>query len=868
VRRAWWACALVFFGLALAGRIEVLQADRLELRKVGDGELVVLVGQPVVLKLEKGEEVRADRVEYDRAARRLVLIGQVVYQDAEGRVTEADYLELYLEDESLEALEVHIQSGGIDLWGPEATRVLGQILLTQGTFTPCARCGQDPYDYSFEARKVVLYPGDRLIAYDATVYTGGEPTFYWPLLLLHFSERRPRAEVGTDPTDGWFVSADLPYVTRGGLGFTLLRWFQNRGWGVGFDHWGAGVAYEHYKALYLPPRVGAAGGSFEAQVDYRLGDKNLRDLPYYGTLAFKWHNPELGASEPRWSVAAAYRLKQRGWRHDLSLRRREKAISGRVSFQLTSRALGRSEPRAEFRLRSYLDLGDPGPPAPQTVPEVALKWTRGWSGYGFGVKGSVYFGGYLDRTNELNRSARAAGVWAGAGRIYLDHVDTFRQKAPWKGFSVSAENRFKGWYYDTGERQVDWRSNARVAQKLGGFQAEVRLVRQVTEGEAFFARDYRRPVRKLDLNANSRWTVFRGLTLTVSGGRNLEEGAYLPLEAGLSAGGLPLTLSVKHLYDPEAGEHRFTSGTLRLRLGDFSASAQTGYRYPKGAYDDLLLRASYALPGGNLAFSHRRDLNHGRAVETGGSFELRPGGARYSLSERYTHASNKLVGRLGAGWGPFSLRFDHTSFLTGDASDPDYRDHQLTLTAAWREHRVTLLERWNGADGRFGPGSLRFSSRFADLNSLWRVNAAWHLPEPGDEEVYIEEASLRGGFDLWPVGEDLPGMSVQGGFEYARYAADDRKFSFKNFGFTLAWQGEENTRLYLSALLTQEVRTSEGWPPLEPRFVVTLDRCCWALRFTLDAAAPSARIAFLYGDQSARFLFDESGIRMPWKGGL
>ncbi|HHO58242.1 MAG TPA: LPS-assembly protein LptD, partial [Oceanithermus profundus] len=174
MRAAVWVLLALLAGWALAGRIEVTQADRLELRKVGDRELVVLVGAPVILKLEKGEEVRADRVEYDRAARRLILIGQVYYQDAQGRVTEADYLELYLDDESLDALEVHIQSGGIDLWGPEATRVMGQILLTQGEFTPCARCGQDPYDYSFKARKVILYPGDRLVAYDVTVYTRGE----------------------------------------------------------------------------------------------------------------------------------------------------------------------------------------------------------------------------------------------------------------------------------------------------------------------------------------------------------------------------------------------------------------------------------------------------------------------------------------------------------------------------------------------------------------------------------------------------------------------------------------------------------------------------------------------------------------------
>ncbi len=859
---------LVFLSVALAGRIEVVQADRLELRKLGDHELVVLVGAPVILKLEKGEEVQAERVEYDRAGRRLVLVGAVRYQDAEGRVTEADYLELYLDDESLEALEVHIQSGGIDLWGPEATRVLGQILLARGEFTPCARCGQDPYDYSFKARKVVLYPGDRLVAYDVTVYTGGEPTFFWPLLLLHFSERRPRLELGTDPTDGWFVSADLPYVTRGGLGFTLLRWFQNRGWGLGFDHWGAGAAYEHYRALYLPPEVGADRGSLEAEFDYRLGDKNLRDLPYYRTLSFRWKSAEPGQDEPRWSLKADYRLKEEGWRHDLALERRENTTSERFRLSFSSRSLGREEPRVEFRLRSHFDFGEPGPPEAQTVPEVALRWTRGWNKGGLGLKGSVYLGGYFDRTNELNRSARAEGAWASVGRVLVDHVDTYRPKAPWKGFGLSLENRFKGWYYDTGERQVDWRSSARLSQQLGGWQFKFQLDRHVTEGEAFLARDYRRPQRKLDLSASSRWKLVPGLTLNAAGARDLEKGEYRPATFGLEAQTGPWSLKLDHRYDPERGRHETTQGTLRLRLGDLSASAQTGYRYPDAAYDDLIVRAGYALPGGNLSVSHKRDLDAGQPLETRASLELRPGGSRYSISETYDHEQDRLVGRLGAGWGPFSLRFDHTSYLTPDASDPDYRDHRLTLSAAWKEHRLTLSERWDGAGGRFGPGSLKLSSRYTGLRQVWKVSASWHLPEPDDETVYLKEAQLKGGFDLWAAAGTLPSASLQGEFVFTRYAADDRKLSFKNFGLTLGWLGEENTRLYLSALLTQEVRTSEGWPPLQPRFDITLDRCCWALRFTVDAAVPAARVAFLYGDQSARFLFDDAGVRMPWEGGL
>jgi hypothetical protein len=124
---------------------------------------------------------------------------------------------------------------------------------------------------------------------------------------------------------------------------------------------------------------------------------------------------------------------------------------------------------------------------------------------------------------------------------------------------------------------------------------------------------------------------------------------------------------------------------------------------------------------------------------------------------------------------------------------------------------------------------------------------------------------LTGGFDLVAPCEDHPGLSLQGGFEYQRYDADDREYEFTDFGFTAAWVVGEHTRVYLSTLVNQSVRTSEGWPPLEPRFIFTLDRCCWAMQFTVDAAASSAKLAFMYGGKSARFLMDESGIHYPWE---
>ena len=132
---AWARLALglaLWVGLfAQAATLEVLSADRLELRREEGAELVILVGNPVEMRLDD-QVLRAERVEYSRAARRLVLMGSVFLQDEEGRVIQGEYLELYLEDETLEALKVEVQAGEFDFTGPVAQRVAGQILLQEG----------------------------------------------------------------------------------------------------------------------------------------------------------------------------------------------------------------------------------------------------------------------------------------------------------------------------------------------------------------------------------------------------------------------------------------------------------------------------------------------------------------------------------------------------------------------------------------------------------------------------------------------------------------------------------------------------------------------------------------------------------------
>ena len=96
---------------------KVLEADRLELREEGGEEAYVLVGSPVRLERD-GEALEAERVVYFRGKRLLLLSGKVRYKDKEGRLIEAEELQVDLSDESFDALEVRIEAKDLLLTGP------------------------------------------------------------------------------------------------------------------------------------------------------------------------------------------------------------------------------------------------------------------------------------------------------------------------------------------------------------------------------------------------------------------------------------------------------------------------------------------------------------------------------------------------------------------------------------------------------------------------------------------------------------------------------------------------------------------------------------------------------------------------------
>lgn len=472
------ALALIaLFSLALAGTIEVKQAESLSLFL--GGSLVVLEGRPVIL-VRDGQTLSARRVIYDRKARRLTLSGQVRYTDDQGRTIEAEELVLFVGDESLVATNVKVRSGDFDFESPFAYRSQGQITMRAAYFSPCLAKGQNPPDYAFFAQQVTLFPGDRIVARGVWVSLFGQKELYLPVLVIFTGKRAPRVYLGQSAVDGIVAGADLPYVTKNGLGFTLLRYFEKRGVGVGLDHWGAGSAYEHYRFLYLPPEPGKDRGTL--------------------------------------SLSLEYRKEEEGWSGRFSLARDDVVVPGRFTLSAEVKKTDPDDPFVRFSIERILDT-DPAAPPPWGLfkgPEVEVAYRKARRLGDLTISGRAIVGGYEGESNPLNRSARREGPRIGAGRVYLEHHERYAPRLG-SGLAFRLQNDFVGYYYSTAERQINWRTTARLSRRLGSFELGANLERWVREGETPFIFDRIPTRRTIELSPYLRYRQ-NPLTLSISGG--------------------------------------------------------------------------------------------------------------------------------------------------------------------------------------------------------------------------------------------------------------------------------------------------------------------------------------------------------------
>ena len=509
--RALLACLLgllLLGGTARAVRITIdTNGDpnsRLEIRTLTlpDGSqvnLYVLEGHRVHVTIGSSELV-ADHIEFDLTNRVVRVVGYGRYTSG-GQTVVGNDLVINLGKESFQAKDVLISTSQLDVTGDSASRVPGQISILSGHFSPCSRCDQSVEDYGFDAKRIELYPGDRLVAYDVTVLLRNQPLFTLPLLVVPLAppSRQPRLSLtaGT-ATVRAEVMASWPYVMGpNAFGEMNLHYYADvepmngsgienylLGGKVQTSYLGGGIDHHFYTDR----------GKGEFKVEYtpfdlqRNADGTVAEAPKgQSTLQFDLHyatDPSLGPPSQSFSLQRDDTVRNRIWEYDWSTTQQGSGLQGTFNSQ----GFVDVQPGDDVSTPSYASRTVPlFTVARLQVKPIDLKDLQVGP---FQVQSALLdLGVFRDTSNPANRSAALTPTSTSA-RALDNYALVMPDTSPWAGMDVSGKSVFTGKYYGNGERLIDWNMGLSAAQTVtGAGSLSLSVSRDTIQGETPFVFD-------------------------------------------------------------------------------------------------------------------------------------------------------------------------------------------------------------------------------------------------------------------------------------------------------------------------------------------------------------------------------------------
>lgn len=478
--------------------------SRLEIRTLtlpdgSQAELYVLEGKHVHVTIGDSELV-ADHVEFDLTNRVVRVVGFGRYTSG-GQTVVGNDLVIDISHESFQAKDVIISTSQLDVTGDSASRVPGQISILSGHFSPCSRCDQSVEDYGFDAKRILLYPGDRLVAHDVTVLLRGKELFTLPLLVVPLArpDRRPRLSLtaGT-ATVRAELTASWPYVMGpNAFGEVNVHYYADVAPGAsnGIENYLLGGKVEtSYLGGGFDHRFYTDRGKGEFKVEYspfdlqRNADGTVaRASKGQDTLQFDLHyatDESLGPPAQSFSLRRDDTVRERIWEYAWSTTAQSSGLLGTFSTQ----GFVDLQPGDDVSTPSY---------ASRTVP----LWTVGrlqvkpsdLQGYTFGpfqVQSALLdLGVFRDTSNPTNRSAAATPTFTSA-RALDSYALVMRDTSPWAGMAVNGKSVFTGKYYGTGERLIDWNMGLTAEQRIESVGSlSLTVSRDTTQGETPFVFD-------------------------------------------------------------------------------------------------------------------------------------------------------------------------------------------------------------------------------------------------------------------------------------------------------------------------------------------------------------------------------------------
>ena len=905
------ALGLGLLGGAQARTVKIVTADRLELRKMAgtlqaDGstspeqEIVVISGQNVELRLDE-DVILATRVEYNRTRRTLTIIGAGQYtttQNGSTQILKGSGLVVDLGSQALTGEDVIISDANLEIRGEAVSRVPGQLTAQRSYFTPCAKCGRTPNDYAFRAKSVLLYPGDRLVAYEATLLLAGAPLLFLPVVVLPLQDqsRQPRFGFSQDAIDGLTVQADLPFVIGGTtLGTTLLRYYQNRSPSVAFGvdlHSYAPTAGVEKVDLYAlasprPSTVVTENGVSRTVVsgdnEYALNFSVRGRLGLYGSK-----------DGVRYTLNA---VRSDLGRADTDPQRGVTDLSGTASAEFPSVEFGKIEAQVNYQDR----IGPPATVALANVLRRELVIDPGAYQLGkLSADFKVTLGQYTAASNPLSRVAQLQGPNFSTARLEESHVISYSAQ-PWTGGTLTLNNTFTGRYYLTGARTVNLSASVSLNQVFNVSNSmRLNYVYTRQEGTSPFAFDavFTRPPTGV-LSGDIAVTPTPGFTITASQAYDYVQPFSLQPPASFGVRLQKGPVSTNLLLQPN-----FFTG----KLDAASFDALVGQNLPLL----LGLRASYTRDGGAGPISLSADVVGGPRTNTFGvtanwdpksqslsSLNLRASAVAtrdavltplsFSASETINletripalsdPAAPPLVTQTSSLNGQATVNVNGLTFnTTHSLSLPDVNPAADTAFFSVGSQAGTNLN-WNlRYGGNYDLSRLGFlrptlSGTLTATRLGQRLSAQASLNLPGLDQGLTElgNASVAGSYDLGRAfvnGGAYYNRSRQGTGTAAQTVTDT--LTFQPLTLTLGLGNGPKPGAYLSTILRQTLSWQDGvlQPPgrVLPIFVLTVDRCCWAFQIEINPldGRYSLGLSLPGGDTSvSAFSATAGGVSVP-----
>lgn len=228
-------------------------ADKLEYLKIKpEGREMLFVEGNIRLRF-KEMELGAEKVEINLETRDLVARGNVSYIKG-GEKIYGETMTYNLDTEKGTVEKTRAVLDGIFHKSEMAEKLSEkEIKMHKGSLTTCDR--EKPH-YRLEAREIVVYLEDKLVAKHVFFYARKVPLFYVPIYIASLKEdvvSRFAPQIGYTKEEGWYVKTVHGYFFNNKLyGDLYLDWMEKRGWGQGFDsryrlgEKGNGILYLYY----------------------------------------------------------------------------------------------------------------------------------------------------------------------------------------------------------------------------------------------------------------------------------------------------------------------------------------------------------------------------------------------------------------------------------------------------------------------------------------------------------------------------------------------------------------------------------------------------------------------------------------------